>query len=357
MVPAPTTGQRIVDFDMPAVLALDSGESLPELDTAYAGDEDTRIERIRRIGRRMFNVADCVISFTQPEDRRRIPQISAWASAGEAFCKSLPQPEKLEFVPDTLLDKRLRKHEMVRGAPYIRFYASYPVRSRTGATIGSVSLVDYFPHRFDGDDGDSLIDLVRLVEAEIHARSMSAAQAELRKRNRTLRRKSLIDPMLDIWNRGAIMRILKIEAARCGKAGLPLSLVAVDLDYFKKINDTYGHVAGDAALVKVVSRLRACIRSQEALGRYGGEEFLVVLPAISSENAMAVAERMRAAVEAQTERIGNALMRFTISAGVASTNIFPEASADDLIHHADLALYAAKNAGRNRVNLASSDSN
>lgn len=324
-------------------------------DARLAGEDDRQIERIRRIGRRMFGVADCIVSLSLPEDRCAAK--GAWASTGEAFCGSLPQPAALKVVPDTLFDRRLRRHDMVKDAPYVRFYAAYPIRSKEGATLGSISLVDYFPHDFGPEDEESLVDLARLVEAEIHARSVSAAQAELQRKNRSLRRKSLIDPLLGIWNRSAILRLLNIEADRCDKAGLPLSLVVVDLDYFKRINDTYGHVAGDAALVRVASRLRGCIRSQEALGRYGGEEFLVVLPETSQENAMAVAERMRAAVAAQPERIGNVLMRFTISAGAASTECFPSATTEELINRADLALYAAKDAGRNCVRPALPDTN
>ena len=102
-------------------------------------------------------------------------------------------------------------------------------------------------------------------------------------------------------------------------------------------------------LVKVASRLRSCIRPQEALGRYGGEEFLIVLPGASHATAMAVAERMRVAVASQPEIIGGAALSLTISAGVASTDLFPTASTEELISRADVALYAAKDAGRNRV--------
>jgi diguanylate cyclase (GGDEF)-like protein len=151
------------------------------------------------------------------------------------------------------------------------------------------------------------------------------------------------------------MRILTIEEIRCDKVGLPLSMIVADLDYFKKINDTYGHPAGDAVLVKVASRLRSCIRPQEALGRYGGEEFLVVLPGASHKTAMAVAERMRAAVASQPETVGNATLNLTISAGVASTDVFPTATTEELISRADMALYAAKDAGRNRVVNATLD--
>ena len=145
------------------------------------------------------------------------------------------------------------------------------------------------------------------------------------------------------------MRILGIEATRCDRAGHPLSLIVADLDHFKKINDRYGHPAGDAVLVKVADRLRNSMRAQDALGRYGGEEFLAVLPGASHETAMAVAERMRAAVMAEPAAIGDALLNLSISAGVVSTDLFPTASTDELISRADMALNAAKDKGRNCV--------
>ncbi|HYC43123.1 MAG TPA: GGDEF domain-containing protein, partial [Noviherbaspirillum sp.] len=201
----------------------------------------------------------------------------------------------------------------------------------------------------------SLADLAALVERELELRVMNESQLALEKKNKNLRRKSLIDPLIGTWNRGAIMRILTIEAIRCDKAGVPLSLIVADLDYFKKINDTYGHPAGDAVLVKVASRLRSCIRPQEALGRYGGEEFLIVLPGSSHKTAMAVAERMRATIAAQPESINGVALNLTISAGIASTDLFPSVSTEELISKADIALYAAKDAGRNRVITATPD--
>jgi diguanylate cyclase (GGDEF)-like protein len=161
--------------------------------------------------------------------------------------------------------------------------------------------------------------------------------------------------MLGVWNRGAIMRILTIESIRCDKIGAPISLIVADLDYFKKINDNYGHPAGDAVLVNVASKLRNCIRPQEALGRYGGEEFLVVLPGASHTTALSVAERMRREVAAAPVVVNGVTFNLTISAGVASTDTFPSATTEELISRADVALYAAKDAGRNRVMQASPD--
>lgn len=316
--------------------------------------DDPALQRLRRIGKRMFDVANCVITFgmTSPSSRT----VDAREAIETAFCYDISLSDDLVVVGDVSKHVSLRSHRAVEGEPHIRFYASHPIYNHDKLLVGSVCLLDYAPRAvFREGDRRMLADLAALVERELELRSVNASQLDLQKKNKNLRRKSLIDPLIGTWNRGAIMRILGIEAIRCDKAGLPLSLIVADLDYFKRINDTYGHPAGDAVLVKVASRLRSCIRPQEALGRYGGEEFLIVLPGSSHKTAMAVAERMRMAIASQPESIAGAVLQLTISAGIASTDLFPAATTDELISRADVALYAAKDRGRNRVVNAEPD--
>jgi diguanylate cyclase (GGDEF)-like protein len=329
-------------------------EAYERLD-AMGSEGDPQIQRIRRLGKRLFDVANCIISFGTPVSNE-VDADSLPAAAEKAFCASMPVTGEVIVVGDTREEPALAQHPMVSGAPHIRFFASHPVYGQERNIVGGVSLIHYAPRpAFRDAERQLLADLAALVERELQLRSMDALQLELQKKNKNLRRKSLIDPLIGTWNRGAIMRILTIEAVRCDKAGLPLSLIVADLDFFKKINDTYGHPAGDTVLVKVASRLRSCIRPQEALGRYGGEEFLIVLPGSSHTTALAVAERMRLAISSQPEAIGATSLNLTISAGVASTDVFPNATTEELISRADMALYAAKDAGRNRVMNATPD--
>jgi len=317
------------------------------------GEDNEQLQRIRRLGRKLFGVANCVVVIGDA------PTAAAAGSMNDietAFCLDIGASEGAVAVLDTSAHRTLGQHRHVAGKPYIRFFASHPVHAPDKSLAGRICLVDYTPRpAFREGDRQSLADLAALVERELELHSINASQLDLQKKNKNLRRKSLIDPLIGTWNRGAIMRILTIEAVRCDKAGVPLSLIVVDLDFFKKINDTYGHPAGDAVLVKVASRLRSCIRPQEALGRYGGEEFLIVLPGSSHKTAMAVAERMRAAVASQPEVVNGASLNLTMSAGIASTDVFPTATTEELISKADMALYAAKDAGRNRVINATPD--
>jgi diguanylate cyclase (GGDEF)-like protein len=312
------------------------------------GDEEMteQVARIRRLGKRLFEVANCVVTLNNEIGESSEDRMSALESA---FCRSLAVPREMTVIGDLRADRSLSQHPCVAGKPNIRFYAAQPIHNAENQPVGSISLIDYATRGFSAEDRELLADLATLVERELQLQSMSASHFDLQKKNKNLRRKSLIDPLLGTWNRGAIMRLLGIEASRCDKAGLPLSLIVLDIDHFKKINDTCGHPAGDGVLVKVASRLRSCVRAQEALGRYGGEEFLVVLPGASHDAAMAVAERMRQAIAGQPETIGDLTFNLTISAGVASTSLFPSASTEELISRADVALYAAKDAGRNRV--------
>lgn len=339
-----TRPERTRRDEVPALIA-EPAESI-------LGDTDPQLLRICRIGMKLFGVAHCVIEFGTESVFDNASQLAAM---GEKVA-SLPPSGKRVVMAEIRPPLAIGRREGSRGTPAIRFHASHPVHYPDGGLAGSISLFDHAPRPFFGNDERRMLeDLAVLVERELELRSISASQFELRKRNKNLQRKSLIDPLIGTWNRGAIMRILSIEAIRCDKAGEPLSLIVADLDYFKRINDSFGHPAGDAALVKVASRLRSCIRPKEALGRYGGEEFLIVLPGSSHTVAMAVAERMRAAIAAQPESIQGALLNLTISAGVASTDLFPAATTEELISRADMALYAAKDAGRNRVVNATPD--
>jgi diguanylate cyclase (GGDEF)-like protein len=147
---------------------------------------------------------------------------------------------------------------------------------------------------------------------------------------------------------GALMRrawdsAAQLELDRCRRHGRALSLVAMDLDHFKHINDTYGHLAGDKALVDFVAQANLHLRRQDQLGRLGGEEFVLLLPETSQEEALVVAERIRAATEAATTT-----PHFTVSMGVA-TLLASDMTLQHLMSRADAAMYRAKDQGRNRV--------
>jgi diguanylate cyclase len=165
-----------------------------------------------------------------------------------------------------------------------------------------------------------------------------------------VRRESLLDPLTKIANRKSFDEGLAAAIAHASANGTPLCLVLLDIDHFKRFNDTYGHQTGDQVLRLVAMTLKSNVKGKDLVARYGGEEFVAVLPATDLEGAKSVAENIRKAIQAKelfkrstNERLG----RITESVGVAQFRAADTAAS--LIERADRCLYAAKNAGRNRM--------
>jgi diguanylate cyclase (GGDEF)-like protein len=173
-------------------------------------------------------------------------------------------------------------------------------------------------------------------------------QEQLLATREALRLQATRDYLTQIWNRSAILDILERELSRSSRERTPVGVVLADLDHFKAINDTYGHMAGDTALRQAAGRMQACIRKYDSIGRYGGEEFIIVLPGADERTVRLQAERMREAIRDTAvqlpERSLNLSSSFGCTAGLGS-----EVTAEMLIRAADTALYKAKRAGRDRV--------
>jgi len=160
------------------------------------------------------------------------------------------------------------------------------------------------------------------------------------------------DTLTGLWNRGEIFRLLDKELERSLREKYSVTVVMADLDHFKRINDTYGHLAGDSVLRHIADRLRISLRQYDTIGRYGGEEFLIVVPDCDGEQAVALAERVRLAVGSAPINTPDGMLDVTLSLGVASSQQFSGAGSEQLVGAADAALYRAKLGGRNRVELA-----
>ncbi|MDN3921222.1 GGDEF domain-containing protein [Roseateles violae] len=156
------------------------------------------------------------------------------------------------------------------------------------------------------------------------------------------------DMLTGLSNRRAISDVLQAEVARAQRQGQLLAVLMLDIDHFKKINDGYGHQAGDVVLRGVAQTLRSRLRAQDQIGRFGGEEFLLVLPDTGLEGALIVGEALRQAVEATPTQWGAQRIPTTISIGVRGGLVTGAETADTLVAAADAALYRAKHTGRNR---------
>jgi two-component system cell cycle response regulator len=170
-----------------------------------------------------------------------------------------------------------------------------------------------------------------------------------------LRQLAAHDPLTSLWNHNAIIELLAGEITRAERQGSCVGVILADLDRFKSINDTHGHLIGDHVLRQAAQVLGSVIRPYDAVGRFGGEEFLIVLPGCDPMNAVSHAERLRVALgRAEVLMPTGAPLHFTASFGVTVVGPDSYSDADTAIHLADSAMYAAKHAGRDRVEFSSS---
>ena len=202
---------------------------------------------------------------------------------------------------------------------------------------------DYLTKPFDVDElrarvraGKRILDL---QDALIHARD--ALQFE-----------AAHDPLTELWNRGAIMDTLKRELQRQQRSKEPLGIMMADVDHFKTINDSHGHLVGDAVLQEVARRLAAAVRGYDAVGRFGGEEFLILMPGCDNNHLVALAERLRQALADRPIQTAAGETPVTLSIGAVCVSTGPDLDIEDLLRAADGALYSAKAKGRNRIEIA-----
>jgi two-component system chemotaxis family response regulator WspR len=190
-----------------------------------------------------------------------------------------------------------------------------------------------------------LPDRIELVaRVRYHSRMHSALAA--------LRDQATRDGLTGVWNREMILDTGEQELARAGRDGTPLAILMADLDQFKSVNDRLGHPAGDAVLKQAGGRLSACVRSYDQIGRYGGDEFLIVLPKCNGQDAQALGERLRQAVANVPVIAEGKELHITCSFGIAFTETPRDANLAALVRAADRALYLAKQNGRNCVQIA-----
>jgi diguanylate cyclase (GGDEF)-like protein len=206
---------------------------------------------------------------------------------------------------------------------------------------------DYLTKPFDVDE----------LRARVRAgKRILDLQAALLRAHAALQFDAAHDRLTKVWNRGAILDLLKGEIERSRRAHGSLGVIMADVDFFKKVNDTYGHLAGDAVLQEVGQRLASALRIYDSVGRYGGEEFLIVVPGCDGLNLVVTAERLRRRIADQPIETSAGPVRVTISLGLvaADSSAVEPVSPEALLQEADAALYAAKAGGRDKVESAPS---
>ena len=197
---------------------------------------------------------------------------------------------------------------------------------------------------------NEMADSMAMSQDELHRRVREATEA-LRQQKEAAEQLARIDPLTGLLNRRAFFEASEVEIRRVLRYRQPLSVIAIDLDHFKSINDSYGHGAGDSVLIDFAHVVSQQLRGVDLVARLGGEEFVVLLPDSDTQGALRVAERLRLALADSGPQVGEGVLHYTASFGVAGLDP-GQSSLEELLERADTALYAAKRQGRNRVELA-----
>jgi two-component system cell cycle response regulator len=229
----------------------------------------------------------------------------------------------------------------IKGDPGI---ADIPVVFLTGRTatddlVGGLraGAHDYLKKPFD------TAELIARISGAVRIKQL---QDELRKQNAELERVARVDALTEVYNRRHLQESLTRLGAASRRDGWALSAILFDVDHFKSVNDTHGHSVGDQVLQHCARRIVDTVRAGAIVGRWGGEEFLVILPGVAIDEAAMAAERVRAAIAGTPVQLSDRSLTVTASGGCAETK---DGDTDSLLLRADVALYRAKEAGRNRV--------
>ena len=327
-VPVNVMMQCPIPHDDDARLAALRKQSI--LDTA----PEHAFDRLTRLARLALNMPIVLVSLVDRE--RQWFKSRQGLSVSEtprsiSFCgHAITQTEPF-IVPDAMHDARFVDSPLVVGEPFVRSYIGIPLNMRDGYAIGTLCAMDIKPRVLSAEEIDVLQDLAGMVVDAIELRQLAVA-----------------DSLTGTLTRRGLDMEIEREFSRAKRSQSDLSLIAVDIDHFKSVNDRFGHSTGDVVLKAIASCLRKELRTGDIVARMGGEEFLIMLPDTDRHGAMVLAERARQRIADTEIKAHGHCVRVTASFGIATCG-----PADPTwriaLQKADTALYAAKRSGRNRI--------
>jgi diguanylate cyclase (GGDEF)-like protein len=307
-------------------------EKLDILDSPH----DVSLDRIARLIIQIFGVDQSVVSFIDSHRQWYMASEGMQRSEvdrQESFCRHTMAGQEPLVVRDASVDPRFAESPHVTARGGVRFYAGAPLRTREGHNVGTVCAIGSKPRMFSAAEEMILMDLTQLAMDFIE-----------------LRRQATTDGLTGALNRRAFRDESERAIALAARHRTNLAVIGFDLDFFKRVNDTYGHAAGDEVLVGVTGAVRATLRSGDIFGRTGGEEFWIILPHTDREGALAVAEKLRQAIAELVFKFEGKPVGITASFGLTRLSLIAK-DLDTLMAQADAALYSAKSAGRNRHSM------
>lgn len=290
-------------------------------------DAEERFDRITRLTRRIFSLPICVVTLVDAQRQwfksRQGLEVTE-TSRDISFCAHAINYDGIFIVNDTLLDPRFSDNPLVTQPPFIRFYAGYPLTINHNYRVGTLCLNGTEPREFSREDIETLTDLGQMVEAEL----LSIAQ-------------NTLDPLTAISNRRGFELLAHQALASCRRVDSEAALVFFDLDFFKEVNDSFGHRKGDQVLYDFAHILMAAFRESDVIARLGGDEFVVLLSFVHRNTVNLAVERFKLLLEQYNQQHPQQ-HRLATSIGIAHWTPDSEHNLDDLLEAADKAMYQEK---------------
>ncbi len=298
-------------------------------------DPELEFDALTRVATYAFNVPIAVVAMMDSERLwfkskigLDIPQLDRKI----AFCAhTINSPHEPLIVNDLASDNRFSANPLVAQAPHLRFYAGAPLRDSDGMALGTIAVIDASPRAFNQAQTNALADYASLAMLAMDAR----------KRAIELKRFALTDYLTGIANRAHFDKVNEVEMANFNRTGEAYSVIVMDLNGFKSVNDTFGHNAGDAVLREVAGRLSKQLRSGDLIARLGGDEFGVVARHCDERMADILSNRFSTALDNPIQLATGHLVKVGISCGISTASEI-NAKAELLLHLADANLYKNK---------------
>ncbi|HEV7305371.1 sensor domain-containing diguanylate cyclase [Ensifer sp.] len=311
---------------------LDRLAALGELDVLDT-PRDGGLERVVRLIKQVFAIDIGIVSLIDAH-RQWYKACSGLAVSEmprpDTFCRYVIASQEPLVVTDATKDARFSTHPAVTGQEHIRFYAGVPLMTRDGHTVGTVCAIDRRPRAFGDNDLAILSELAGVAMDRID-----------------LLRSAATDGLTGALTRRAFHDEADKLVSLAERHQHEVSCIVLDVDHFKRVNDTHGHAAGDEVLKAVAAICQSNLRASDLFGRLGGEEFAVMLPHVDARGALSVAEKLRSAIAAET--ITGDFGALTVTASFGTSAASPRSRlTHTLLAQADAAMYLAKAAGRNR---------
>ncbi len=296
-------------------------------------DAEERFDRYTRLAQRVFDVQVAMIALVDDEfvwvKSIQGTELQEYSRTG-SFASHAINANDLFIVEDAWADPRFRNHPVLPTAPEVGFYGAVPLKGPEGHHIGVLSIIDTKPRVLDPSEEASLRDMGSMVSSELA--SMSVATT---------------DPLTGICNRRGFDQLSEQAIAFCARSAMPVSVIMIDLDLFKSINDEWGHSAGDTALKELAAALAHTFRDSDVVGRLGGDEFAVLLSGTPGNQAQIGANRLFSAID-QFNATKDHPWSLHLSVGIAELADYTPEALQTALQRADQQMYAHKRARRLR---------